>query len=136
MKKFIIILSIFFWGSSVFGSELLTTINQERVKRGLPKLIEKSELNCAASKQADYIGSRKICSHTGAGGSSPGDRIKSCGLRPLAWGEIVACGQRTPRAAVDAWIKSPGHNAIMFSKTYRYFGGAMSNNYWTVVFTK
>jgi uncharacterized protein YkwD len=118
------------------ASELLNIINQERVKRRLPTLVEKTELVCAATKHAKDIGTRRVCSHTGSNGSNPGQRISSCGLKAMAWGEIVACGQRTPRAAVDAWIKSPGHYAIMFSKNYKYFGDGMTNNYWAVVFSK
>jgi uncharacterized protein YkwD len=49
-------------------------------------------------------------------------------------GEIIACGQGTPRAAVDAWINSPGHNAIMFGATKREVGVAMTDNYWTAIF--
>jgi len=132
----LITVMLLFWGSSLMASELLDIINQERARRGLSRLAEKSQLTCAATKHSKDIGARRACTHTGRDGSNTGKRIKSCGLTPLAWGEIVACGQKTPRAAVDAWIKSPSHNAIMFSKTYRYFGGSMYNNYWTVVFTK
>ena len=135
MKKFMCLL-LFIWGMPLMASELLNTINQERVKRGLPSLVEKSALTCAATKHSNDIGTRRVCSHTGKDGSSATQRIASCGLKASAWGEIVACGQKTPRAAVDAWIKSPGHNAIMFSKSYKYFGGGMTNYYWTVVFTK
>jgi uncharacterized protein YkwD len=134
--KILLTLLLVVWGYPAMASELLDTINKERAARSLPRLTEKTELTCAAAKHSKDIGTRRVCSHTGSNGSNPGTRINSCGLRPLAWGEIVACGQKTPRAAVDAWIKSPGHYAIMFSKTYRYFGGAMFNNYWTVVFTK
>jgi uncharacterized protein YkwD len=118
------------------ASDLLTIINQERVKRKLPALKEKSELVCAATKHSKDIGTRRACTHTDRDGSSATQRLSACGLKAVAWGEIVACGQRTPRAAVDAWIKSPGHNAIMFSRSYKYFGDGMTNNYWTVVFTK
>jgi uncharacterized protein YkwD len=135
MKK-LLCLFIIAWGVPLMASELLNTINQERVKRRLPALKEKAELTCAAVKHSKDIGTRRVCSHTGKDGSNAIKRIASCGLTASAWGEIVACGQTTPRAAVNAWIKSPSHNAIMFSSSYRYFGGGMTNNYWTVVFTK
>lgn len=135
MKALFFVLALL-WSFPLLASELLDTINRERSKRGLATLTEKSQLTCAATTHAKDIGKRKVCSHTGANGSSPGQRIKACGFTATSWGEIVACGQKTPRAAVDAWIKSPGHNAIMFSSKYRYFGGYMFNNYWTVVFSK
>ena len=135
MKKLMCFLLIS-WGMPLMASDLLNTINQERVKRKLPALQVKSELVCAATKHSKDIGTRRTCTHTGKDGSSATQRLAACGLKASAWGEIVACGQSTPRAAVDAWINSPSHNAIMFSKNYKYFGDGMTNNYWTVVFTK
>lgn len=134
--KAILSIIILLWATSSMASELLTIINKERAARKLPLLTEKSALTCAAAKHSKDIGARKACTHTGSNGSSATQRLAACGLKNVAWGEIVACGQKTPRAAVDAWIKSPGHNAIMFSKSYKYFGDGMTNNYWTVVFTK
>lgn len=129
-------LLILLLATPALGSGLLDTINKERRARSLPALVEKSELTCAAAKHSKDIGVRKVCTHTGKDGSNPGARINSCGLKPMAWGEIVACGQKTPRAAVDGWLNSPGHRAIMLSRTYKYFGGGMTNNYWTVAFSK
>ena len=118
------------------GSELLDTINKERVSRKLPALQENSGLTCAATRHSKDIGTRKACTHTGKDGSNPGTRIKACGLKTMGWGEIVACGQKTPQTAVNAWLNSPGHRAIMLSKDYKYFGGNMFNNYWTVAFSR
>ena len=127
---------LIFLATNLQASELLDLINKERKTRGLSQLKEKIELACAASKHCLDIGSRKVCTHTGRDGSNPGKRIEGCGYRPMGWGEIVACGQRTPQEAVRAWVKSPPHSAIMFSKSYAYFGGDMSQNYWTVVFSR
>jgi uncharacterized protein YkwD len=135
MLKLILCLMIFL-GTSLQASELLDTINKERKARGLSQLKERNELVCAATGHALDIGARKACTHTGRNGTNPGARIAACSYRPMGWGEIVACGQRSAREAVTAWIKSPGHNAIMFSRNYTYFGGAMSQSYWVVVFSK
>lgn len=129
-------LLILLLSTSAFGSELLDTINKERKARGLPTLTERSGLTCAATRHSKDIGTRKVCTHTGKDGSNPAARIKACGYKSMGWGEIVACGQKTPRAAVDSWLKSPGHRAIMLSRNYKYFGGSMYNNYWTVAFSK
>jgi uncharacterized protein YkwD len=137
MKKMILaIFTALVLTTSLQASELLDLINKERSLRKLPQLKEKNELVCAATGHALDIGARKACTHTGRNGSSPGARIAACGYRPMGWGEIVACGQRSPREAVSAWIKSPPHNAIMFSRNYTYFGGSMSQSYWVVVFSK
>lgn len=130
-----LILLILF-STQAFGSALLDTINKERKARGLSALVEKSGLTCAATRHSKDIGTRRVCTHTGRDGTNPGARIKACGYQTMGWGEIVACGQKTPEAAVKAWLNSPGHRAIMLSRDYKYFGGSMFNNYWTVAFSR
>ncbi len=116
--------------------ELFETINAERVAMGLPAVELRDDLNCAARVHSDDIGVRRACTHTGADGSSPGDRVAAC-PNGAGWsGEIVACGQGTPRAAVDGWIGSPGHNAIMFDPNQRRIGVAMHENFWTAIFDR
>lgn len=132
----ILALVLFLVSTAASGSELLGLINKERKARGLPQLKEKNELVCAATGHALDIGARRVCTHTGRNGSNPGARIAACAYRPRGWGEIIACGQRSAQDAVKAWIKSPSHNAIMFSRNYSYFGGSMSQYYWVVAFSK
>lgn len=115
-------------------TELASIINAERSRRGLSTIAIELKLNCAATRHANDVGSRRSCSHTGSDGSSPWTRAAGCG--GSATGEIIACGQGSPRAAVDAWIASPGHNRIMFDSGNRTFGLAMLNNYWVVIFNK
>lgn len=63
--RILITVMLLFWGSSLMASELLDIINQERAKRGLTQLLEKSPLTCAATKHSKDIGARKACTHTG-----------------------------------------------------------------------
>jgi len=112
---------------------LFDTINEERVARGLGTVKLRTDLICAAAKHSLDIGELSWCGHTGSDGSSPGDRVAAC--QGPGWsGEIVACGQTTPRDAVDAWIGSPGHASIMFDGGQVYIGVGMHNNYWTAIF--
>ncbi len=113
--------------------ELFEIINAERVALGLGTVQLRTDLNCAAARHSQDIGTTQTCTHTGSDGSSPSTRVQDCG--GAGWsGEIVACGQGTPRSAVDAWIGSPGHNAIMFTPGQQYIGVAMHNNFWTAIF--
>jgi len=111
---------------------LADTINSARKSRGLSEVKVELQLNCAAKRHADDIGVKKICGHTGSDGSSPWDRAKDCGTS--ADGEIVACGQGSPKAAVDAWTLSPGHAAIMYAPNQTVVGVGMLNNYWVAIF--
>ena len=115
---------------------LLDIINTERANRKLNKLMEIPSLSCAAQNHSNDIGTRKACTHTGRDGSSFVTRVKRCGYNLTSGGEIVACGQTSPRAAVTAWLNSSGHRAIMLDPGQKYFGAGWKNNYWTVVFSK
>ena len=75
------------------------TINEVREERGLDAVVLRTDLNCAAGTHSLDIGELGWCGHTGSDGSSPGDRVADC--QGEGWsGEIVACGQSTPRSAV------------------------------------
>ena len=116
--------------------DLLATINRERSKRGFKPLMSLSALTCAAQNHALDIGPRKACTHYGRDGSSFITRAKRCGYNLTSGGEIVACGQKTAKDAVNAWLKSSGHYSIMMDPNQKYFGAGMKNNYWVVVFSK
>lgn len=120
---------------SATEDELLATINAERTSRGLSPVALRDDLLCAAQDHSADIGGREVCSHEGASGAGPGERVDACD--GSGWsGEIVACGQTTPRQAVDGWLNSPGHRGIMLDADQKTIGVAMSNNYWTAVFDK
>lgn len=113
---------------------LLQEVNAARKSRGLSEVSVDLKLGCAADLHAKDIGPKKICGHTGSDGSSPWQRASYCGTS--ATGEIVACGQGSPKAAVDAWTLSPGHAAIMYDASQKAMGGGMVGNYWVVIFRK
>lgn len=115
-------------------AELLATINLEREARGLSELQPLQGLTCAAERHAADIGQARQCRHNGRDGTSPWERAKACNTQ--ATGEIIACGQQTARAAVDAWTKSAGHARIMYDPQNRTVGAAMVGNYWVVLFRK
>jgi uncharacterized protein YkwD len=57
-------------------------------------------------------------------------RLAACGIQ--SGGEIVAEGQRTVAEAVQAWLNSPGHAAIMLG-SYIFCGAASSGVYWSAL---
>jgi len=111
----------------------INAINHARMAKGLTIFKVDDRLSCGAQIHAEDIGPSKICGHTGSDGSNPTERLARCDFRG-AWGEIVACGQKSPEEAVDAWDHSPGHAAIMYSDKYTHIGAYMINNYWVAVF--
>jgi len=113
--------------------DTMVSINNERKAKGIFQLQTDAFLLCAAQQHVLDISAKKKCTHTGSNGSSFSNRAKKCGFVMKSGGEIIACGQKSARQAVDAWLKSPGHNSILFSKDYTRFGCEMKNNYWVCV---
>jgi len=114
---------------------VLDEINEERTSRGLTAVVIADDLECAARVHSKDIGEHEACSHDDSDGSGPGERVEACD--GSGWsGEIVACGQTTPREAVNGWLGSPGHKRIMLDPDQKKVGIAMHNNYWTAVFRK
>ncbi len=119
--------------------EVERLINQERVARSLPPLVALEGLRRAAGKHSIDMSLMRVCTHYGSSGSDPASRMRAEGIqRP--YGEIVACGQVSPQAAVEAWMNSPGHRAIILCSSCTTLGAgyAGSNSgyrrYWTVNF--
>lgn len=90
-------------------------------------------LNDAADSHSDWVLATDTFSHTGAGGSSPGDRMKAAGYvfsGSWSWGENIAInyGTKTPitQALVDqqasGLFKSAGHRTNILSETFREAG--------------
>jgi hypothetical protein len=112
---------------------LFDILNEERVARDLEPLVLRASLVCAARRHSDDVGPVRSCSHTGTDGTSPTERVNDCGGG--GWtGEVIACGQSTARAAVDAWLGSTaGHREAILGESKREIGVAMTDNYWTGV---
>lgn len=113
--------------------DVINEINTKRLERGIAKVAVDSSLVCSAENQARFIGKYRVCTHTGSGYTAFWQRAKKCGFKGNAGGEIIACGHRSAKDAVDGWFKSPGHNRIMFGN-YKFVGCDMVNNYWVCVF--
>jgi uncharacterized protein YkwD len=115
-------------------NKIVAAINAARRLRGLAAVSEDSKLDCAAEKHAIDIGSGKICGHVGRDGSQFWQRAQRCGTQAL--GEIVACGHRDEKSAVQGWDQSPGHAAIMYSADYGKVGVYEFEKYYVAVFAE
>ena len=79
-------------------------------------------LEVAAQGHAEDMAARGYFEHDTPEGLSPFDRMRAAGFNGSAMGENIACGQQTPRAAVDAWISSDGHCSNMMNGGYTLIG--------------
>lgn len=119
--------------ANAYEQYMLELINAERAKVGAQPLAFDLDLNEAAEKHSAWMLSTDTFSHTGAGGSSAGDRMKAAGYvfsGSWAWAENIAwMSTRAPAGLQDevlglhnALMNSSGHRTNLLNDTYREIG--------------
>lgn len=90
----------------------------------------------AAQKHADWMAFNRVISHTGAGGSTVGERVEAVGFVWATVGENVAATglDRSVDAVMSAWVNSPGHLANIVRGTFTRVGFGQHDGYWCAVF--
>ncbi len=128
-----------------FIEQVVELTNIERAKAGLQPLELNNQLLNAAQDHSNDMAQDDFFSHTGADGSSIGDRVRASGYQYSTTGENIAAGQTTPAQVVEGWMNSPGHRANILNPNYTEIGvgyeylqndtGSVNyNHYWTQVF--
>ena len=89
-------------------------------------------LTVAAQRHANDILMTGVDGHTGSDGSSPQARIADAGYTPTGYtGEIVYRGTgsaASPTAALDLWMNSPSHRAIILDCAFTAGGFATASD--------
>lgn len=112
---------------------MLSLINEERAKYGLAPLKMEMQLNDSAEDHSQWMLEQDVFSHTGAGGSSAGQRMQAAGFDfagSWAWGENIAWRSERGdagleddvRALHEALMNSPSHRANILNPDYEYIG--------------
>ncbi len=114
---------------AVVSQSILCLLNVERTTRGLAALRSNQLLARASVGHSTDMVSRRYFEHDTPQGVSLLDRVRSTGyIKPRSqWivGENIGWGSETlasPRALVDAWMKSPPHRANILQRRYREVG--------------
>lgn len=84
----------------------------------------------AARQHSDWMLANDTFSHTGAGGSSAGDRIENAGYDPSWWGENIAMGytfgtidlEEGVAGSHDGLFKSSGHRTNLMQEEFHEIG--------------
>ena len=104
-------------------------INAERRARKLGALRANDRLRLGARRHALDMVRRRYFAHVSLGGRGLAQRLRASRYigshRRWEVGEALAWGsgsRSTPRSRVRAWLRSPGHRAILLSKRYREVG--------------
>ena len=126
--------------------EALRLTNLRRASRGLVSLRLDSRLTELARDRARYMAETGRFSHVQANGTDVFDLIESAGVRWYAAAEIIAWNTAGPldysaEFAVQGWMGSPSHKAIVVSDDYNYVGFGLAiagdgTRYWAGVYLR
>ncbi|NDW45491.1 CAP domain-containing protein [Ruegeria sp. PrR005] len=119
--------------ASTIERQMLDLINQERAAAGLNPVTLELRLNSSAEVHSQWMLDRDVFSHTGAGGSSPGDRMEDAGFvfsGNWTWAENIAWQSErgAPGLADDVidlhtgLMNSPGHRANILNPDVTVIG--------------
>lgn len=116
-----------------FEVQMLALINAERAANGLQALRLNAKLNASAETHSNWMLQADVFSHTGAGGSSAGDRMRAAGyVFSGSWtnGENIAWQSLRGAAGIaddvinlhTALMNSPGHRANILNANFVEIG--------------
>lgn len=119
--------------ANAYEQYLLELINADRAKVGAQALAFDGSLNAAAEDHSSWMIATDTFSHTGAGGSDPGTRMKAAGYvfsGAWSWGENIAwASTRAPAGLQDEVLllhtnlmNSAGHRANILNAGFREIG--------------
>ncbi len=128
---------------AVLGVVALINVNRRRA--GRVPLVMNPVLNRVAQAHSNYMRDHNCFAHQCPGERAPASRACSAGYRSKGLadfnsesigpnssgprpnkgctiGEVIAVGQPNPQSVVNAWMKSPGHHAIIMHPRLRTIG--------------
>lgn len=104
------------------AQDLLEEINEARVTAGVLPVRPNLLLAVAAQGHARALSRGRAIGHRGNDGSDPLMRITDAGYQPVAFGENVAAGTRSPVLIIQAWLRSPAHRDVLLDPAVREVG--------------
>lgn len=112
---------------------MLELINAERAERGIPPLQLELRLNDSAEDHSQWMLEQDVFSHTGAGGSSAGERMTAANFDfsgSWTWGENIALQSERGALGLEddvadlhaSLMNSPGHRANILNPDFEVIG--------------
>ena len=136
MRYLLIGLLISFCNVSPVSADPAATqiINEIRKDKRRKAIRYSPQLEAVAAAHANDMASQGYFSHTGANGSSIGDRTTAQGYKWCFVAENIARGQQSLEEVMAGWKASKGHYKNMTHKKAGEFGLARGpDNYWVMV---
>jgi|GEM_PF-296417 len=121
---------------SNMAAQLVSLVNNERQKNGLPALTVDTEVARVAGIKSQDMVDNDYFSHNSPTYGSPFEMLDSFGIKYLHAGENLA-GHRTVQSAHEALMNSAGHRQNILSNDYTHIGiGVRPSNRYGYVFTQ
>jgi len=125
-------------GAPVFAdpaaTQMINDLRKDKRRKALSYLVS---LEKVAAAHANEMAAKGYFGHTGANGSSVGDRTTARGYKWYFVTENIAQGQRSLDAAMAAWTTSKGYYKNMMQKKAGEFGFARGDgNTWVMILAK
>ncbi|MEJ2225764.1 MAG: CAP domain-containing protein [Syntrophobacterales bacterium] len=121
--------------------EVIDLINAERHSEGIAPLLHNATLSAVAHSHSVDMATNNFFSHDSFDGTSAFTRINEAGYDGSPLGEVIGAGFSDAQSIVDAWMNSPGHQAILLDSSfdrigvgYYYGPGSSYLYYWTADF--
>lgn len=105
-----------------FIQRCLELTNVERSKAGLAPLKLNPVLSQSARWMAEDMAKNNYFDHIDSLGRGVGDRMKEFKYPYALAGQNIAGGQTSPEEAIEDWMKSPGHRAILLKPDFDEIG--------------
>ncbi|MFH8484049.1 CAP domain-containing protein [Streptomyces longisporoflavus] len=114
----------------------VAAVNRARADAGCAPVRLSAALMRAARGHSGHMARHRRLAHTGAGDSTPAERLRDAGFRARRSAEVIAAGPDTPQAAVSLWLASPPHRKALLTCgfTHAGVGGAAGRGgpWWTL----
>jgi uncharacterized protein YkwD len=113
-----------------YEKQVVTLVNKQRAKYGLPQLRVNGRLVEAARVHSADMAQQNYFQHDSSSGETWSSRIVRCGYTRKGYrywkaGENIYYGSglySSPLAVVRAWMKSPAHRAVILTRVFRDMG--------------
>lgn len=125
---------------ALLADQVLQLVNLERAQVGHPPVVRNDALCRIADDYACRMIEGSFFDHFDpATGHGPADRAVAGKYRFYSVGENLAAGQQTPAEALEVWMESPPHRAIILGDRWREAGVAVRSGgehsiYWVLEF--
>lgn len=130
---FLILFNLVAFSQTKLDSLVLVKINEYRISKGIPSVVL-SDVNCSAAiHHTNYMVAESLLTHTEDTLETVRDRVVFYGGNQSKYGENITFVSKNLKSTdnvddklstliVDSWKKSPQHNKILLSKTFKYAG--------------